>query len=60
MTKEELLEGVDKHYEEFLNNFEKEKNELIAILSPTAAKAATLFEAKSKEDWLKGELEKFN
>jgi hypothetical protein len=57
MTKEELLENVDKHYEEFLTNYQKQKDELIAILSPGAAKAAIHFGPKSKDEWLKDRLD---
>lgn len=57
MTKEELLENVDKHYEEFSTNYQKQKDELIAILSPVAAKAARHFEPKSKDEWLRDKLD---
>lgn len=60
ISKEELLANVDKYYEEAWANYYKEKAELIQILSPPAAKAAQFLEMKSKEDWLKDELEKYD
>jgi hypothetical protein len=58
ITKQELLKNVDKYYNEAKEVFNKEKEELIKILSPSAAKAAQLFEIKSKEEWLEDELKK--
>ena len=60
ITKQELLENVDLYYNEAKEIYNKEKEELIKILSPTAAKAAQLFEIKSKEEWLEDELKKYN
>jgi hypothetical protein len=60
ITKQELLENVDMYYNEAKEAYNKEKEELIKILSPTAAKAAQLFEIKSKEEWLEDELKKYN
>jgi hypothetical protein len=60
ITKQELLENVDMYYNEAKEAYNKEKKELIKILSPTAAKAAQLFEIKSKEEWLEDELKKYN
>jgi hypothetical protein len=60
ITKQELLKNVDKYYNEAKEVFNKEKEELIKILSPSAAKAAQLFEIKSKEEWLEDELKKYN
>ena len=59
ITKEELLENVDKYYEEFINKYQDDKDKLISLLSPGAAKAAKLFEPKSKEEWLEDELKKY-
>jgi len=58
-TKEELLENVDKYYEEFISEYQADKAKLIALLSPNAAKAAELFEPKSKDEWLQDELKKY-
>jgi hypothetical protein len=60
ITKQELLENIDLYYNEAKEVFNKEKEELIKILSPSAAKAAKLFEPKSKEEWLEDELKKYN
>jgi methionine synthase II (cobalamin-independent) len=60
ITKEELLENIDKYYEEFINEYQADKDRLISLLSPSAAKAAKLFEPKSKEEWLEDELKKYN
>jgi hypothetical protein len=60
ITKQELLENVDKYYKEAKEVFNKEKEDLIKTLSPSAAKAAQLFEIKSKEEWLEDELKKYN
>jgi hypothetical protein len=60
ITKQELLENVDMYYNEAKEAFNKEKEELIKLLSPSAAKASQLFEIKSKEEWLEDELKKYN
>jgi hypothetical protein len=60
ITKQELLENTDLYYNEAKEAYNKEKENLIKILSPNAAKAAQLFEIKSKEEWLEGELKKYN
>jgi len=61
ITKQELLEDVDKYYNEAKENYNKTKDELIKLLSSPAAKeAAQLFEIKSKEEWLEDELKKYN
>jgi len=60
MTKQELLENVDKYYNEAKEAYSKEKEDLIKLLTPSAAKAAQLFEIKSKEDWLEDELKTIN
>ena len=60
ITKQELLENVDKYYNEAKEVYNKEKEDLIKLLSPSAAKAAHLFEIKSKEEWLEDELKKYN
>jgi hypothetical protein len=59
MTKQELLENIDKYYNEAKEDYSKIKEDLIKILSPNAAKAAQLFEMKSKEEWLEDELKKY-
>jgi hypothetical protein len=58
ITKQELLENTDLYYNEAKEVYNKEKEDLIKILSPNAAKAAQLFEIKSKEEWLEDELKK--
>jgi hypothetical protein len=58
ITKQELLENIDKYYNEAKEDYDTKKQELIRILSPNAAKAAQLFEIKSKEEWLEDELKK--
>ena len=60
MTKQELLENVDKYYNEAKEAYNKEKEDLIKLLSPSAAKAAQSFEIKSKEEWLEDQLKKYN
>ena len=60
ITKQELLENTDLYYNKAKEIFSKEKEELIKLLSPSAAKAAQLFEMKSKEEWLEDELKKYN
>ena len=60
ITKQELLENTDLYYNEAKEVYNKEKEDLIKILSPNAAKAAQLLEIKSKEEWLEGELKKYN
>jgi len=60
ITKQELLENTDLYYNEAKEVYNKTKEELIKILSPSAAKAAQLFEIKSKEEWLEDELKKYN
>jgi hypothetical protein len=60
ITKQELLENTDLYYNEAKEVYNKEKEDLIKILSPNAAKAAQLFEIKSKEEWLEDELKKYN
>jgi hypothetical protein len=60
ITKQELLENTDLYYNEAKEVYNKEKEDLIKLLSPPAAKAAQLFEIKNKEEWLEGELKKYN
>ncbi len=60
ITKQELLENTDLYYNKAKEAFNKEKEELIKLLSPSAAKAAQLFKIKSKEEWLEDELKKYN
>lgn len=60
ITKQELLENVDKYYNKAKEVYNKEKEDLIKLLSPSAAKAAQLFEIKNKEEWLEDELKKYN
>ncbi len=60
ITKQELLENTDLYYNEAKEIYNKEKEDLIKLLSPSAAKAAQSFEIKSKEEWLEGELKKYN
>ena len=60
ITKQELLENTDLYYNKAKEEYYKTKEELIKILSPPAARATQLFEIKSKEEWLKDELEKYN
>jgi hypothetical protein len=60
ITKQELLENVDKYYNEAKEDYNKMKEDLIKILSPRAANAAQLFEMKDKEEWLKDELKKYD
>ena len=60
ITKQELLENTDLYYNKAKEAFNKEKEELIKLLSPSAKKAAQLFEMKSKEEWLEDELKKYN
>ena len=60
MTKQELLENVDKYYNKAKEAYSKEKEDLIKLLSPSAAKAAQSFEIKSKEEWLEEELKKYS
>jgi len=60
ITKQELLENVDKYYNEAKEDYNKMKEDLIKILSPRASKAAQLFEMKNKEEWLEDELKKYN
>jgi hypothetical protein len=60
ITKQELLKNVDKYYNEAKEVYNKEKEDLIKILSPNAAKAVHLFKIKSKEEWLEDELKKYN
>jgi hypothetical protein len=52
MTKKELLKNIDRYYNEAKEIYNKEKEDLIKLLSPSAAKAAQSFEMKSKEEWL--------
>jgi hypothetical protein len=52
MTNQELLENIDRYYNEAKEIYNKEKEDLIKLLSPAAAKAAQSFEMKSKEEWL--------
>jgi hypothetical protein len=58
ITKQELLENIDKYYNKAKEDYDTKKQELIRILSPNAAKAAQLFEIKNKEEWLEDELKK--
>ena len=60
ITKQELVENTDLYYNEAKEIYNKEKEDLIKLLSPSAAKAAQSFEIKSKEEWLEGELKKYN
>ena len=60
ITKQELLENVDKYYDKAKEDYNKSKEELIRILSSVPAKAAQLFEMKSNEEWLEDELKKYN
>ena len=66
MTKEEFLQQVsdwydnsDNHYEDFLIKFEKDKEELINILSVAGKHTARLFEPKTKEEWIQDILTPF-
>jgi len=66
MTKEEFLQQAsdwydnsDKHYDDFLINFEKDKDELINILSVEVKHMARLFEPKTKEEWMQDMLTPF-
>lgn len=74
MKKEEFLEQMnqwydnsDAHYDIFIEQFNKEKQELINRLSiagqhtsMASKSAARLFEPKSKEEWLLDILKPFN
>jgi hypothetical protein len=66
MTKEEFLQQAsdwydnsDKHYDDFLINFEKDKDELINLLSVAGKHTVSLFEPKTKEEWMQDMLTPF-
>jgi hypothetical protein len=66
MTKEEFLQQVsdwydnsDNHYDDFLTDFDKDKDKLIKILSVAGQHTARLFEPKTKEEWMRDILKPF-
>jgi hypothetical protein len=66
MTKEEFLQQVsdwydnsDVYYDDFLIKFEKDKDELINLLSVAGKHTVSLFEPKTKEEWMQDMLTPF-
>lgn len=67
MTKEQFLQNLstwydnsDIYYTDFVNEFEKDKQELAGILSESVRDQVNLLKPKSKEDWLKTMITHFN
>lgn len=67
MTKEQFLQNLstwydnsDIYYTDFVNEFEKDKQELAGILSESVRDQVNLLKPKSKEDWLKTMINHFN
>lgn len=67
MTKEQFLQNLstwydnsDIYYTDFVNEFEKDKQELAGILSESVRDQVNLLKPKSKEDWLKNMINHFN